>query len=179
MAYASAPQLPKASKRHPRVCQPESIDKPPTKNPIKVCSARAKHAIFRAASRVSWWQEAGGGEGRRHTQPHRQKAHTRQGRRHAGMHRGNVTTICPAICPPQHTHNLPSTILPMHTESQTPSPNWLPHHASPHMDLLILSQSLWICSFIPNGIEVHGLIAWKVSPELLHKLLGEQLILLL
>ena len=75
MAYASAPQLPNSSKRHPRVCQPESIDKPPTKNPIKVYSARAKHAIFKAASSVragGSWQEADGGEGRRR---HRQKTH--------------------------------------------------------------------------------------------------------
>ena len=114
-----------------------------------------------------------------HTASHRQKAHTRQGRRHAGMHRGKVTTICPAICPPQHTQSALHHNPHAHRITDTVSQLASTPRFTPHGSLLILSQSTWICSFIPNGIEVHGLIAWKVIPELLHKLLGEQLILLL
>ena len=81
MAYASAPQLPKASKRHPRVCQPESIDKPPTKNPIQVSSARAKQCHFQSCQHSvragGRWQV----EAKAKADTHRQKAHTRQGRR--------------------------------------------------------------------------------------------------
>ena len=68
MAYASAPQLPKASKRHPRVCQPESIDKPPTKNPIQVYSARAKQCHFQSCQHSvragGRWQVEAKAEGR-------------------------------------------------------------------------------------------------------------------
>ena len=98
MAYASAPQLPKASKRHPRVCQPESIDKPPTKNPIQVSSARAKQCHFQSCQLGELVAgEAGGGEGRTgpHTASHRHKAHQAR--------QNGTQAHAQGRSPPQHT----------------------------------------------------------------------------
>ena len=89
-----------------------------------------------------------------HTQPHRQKAHHRQGRvahRHAQ-----------GRSPPQHTQSALHHTPHAHRITDTVS-QWLPHQSpsSPHMDLLILSQSTWICSFIPQGIEGS---TWRLVP---------------
>lgn len=113
-------------------------------------------------------------EGRRR----RQKTQTSQGRRDGGRWHAQREG---AHAPYAHhsTHNLPSTTLSPCTQNHRHSLPMASTPSSPYIDLLILSQSKWICSFIAQGIEGHGLIAWKVSIELLHKLLGEQIILLL
>ena len=108
------------------------------------CIVRAQNnAIFRAASRVSWWQEAGGGEGR--TGPHTasQAEGTPQARQSGtqactGKEPTTAHTICPpphSPCTQNHRHSLPMASTPITIFT----PHGSAHSLSVHMDLLIHS----------------------------------------